>query len=118
MTRRPLLSFRDRTPASPAIASATTFSISSLDRFDSMTSSRLANCTPILTSTRPPSVVGSVVAGLRDLLGVRGTFGPVRSAGLVGQREPADPPPGQRGHQRGGLRLVDLAAPLQPEPGA
>src|SRR3954463_8747793 len=65
-----------------------------------MTSSRVANCTPILTSTDAPSSVACV----SDL--------------LVAERETTDASPCQASDQLGSTVLVDLALGVQPVAGA
>src|SRR5215213_5564030 len=96
MSRRPLSSSRVSTFDLESIASMTACSTSDGDWALSNTSSRGANCTPILTSTYPP---------LLFLLGFTSR-----------EREARDAAPCQCRHELHSLRFLDLATTRQPVP--
>src|SRR2546421_3830780 len=116
MTTRPLSSTRFRVPFRPERASVTAASTSAGVCALSSTSSRDANCTPILTSTCSSSAVGTRVryrctpprlVDRRDGSRVR----------LAMQREAGDAPPRQGGEEPFGVLLGYLAAAGEPELG-
>src|SRR6185436_6983202 len=121
MIRRPFSSSRVSTPESFASASETALVTSAGDSALSTTSSRGANCTPILTST--------VVLLDARFTGLAGTDPPFRRLSDVGegpglggrvaalQGETGDAAPGQGGQQVLGVLARHLAATGEPEPG-